>query len=178
MLKLGMFKFISVDTLIYADNLIKILDEGGWVEFEPSGIRLGYEGEQYDRDDLLLKIMEIVGEVDCEMTNFQPLAVGRLVCDIREAVETDFKIHLRWVIGESDEYHALATWLKAGNYFSIGSVPFSDVDVRADVVEDFLDKYLNAVKGSDGKVIETSSEDGEELLTNFFDFCRKSIVSS
>lgn len=178
MIILGMFKFISVDTLISAEKLLELFDEGGWVEFSESEIRLGDGGEHYDRDELILKIMELSGDFELEMSNFQPLAVGYAVTKLIETIAIDFRIHLRWVIGESEEYAAVVRWLRDGNYFSIGDVPFSALDVIEEGGVDFLDKYLDAVKSVTEIVIETSEVRGKELLTNFFDFCRKSIVSN
>ena len=170
-----MLKFISPDTLIYVETLIKLLDEGGWVEFEPSGVRL--EGSEWTRDDLLLRIMEISSADECELRNFQPLAVGTAILGIIEGVANDFKIHLRWVVGESTEYRAIATWLRDGNYFSIGNVSFSWADVTDSEI--FIDKYLGAIKsnGEDSEII-ISLADGMNILEDFYLFCRKSIIGN
>lgn len=174
MLKLGMFKFVSPDTLIYVERLIELFNEGGWVEFDPSGVRL--DGTDWERDDLLLLVMEITGGEECELHNFQPLAVGTAVLGIIEGVAHDFKVHLKWVIGESAEFRAVADWLRDGNYFSIGAIAFSSLDVED--TETFLDKYLGAMKADSSVEVVTSLDDGFELLDDFFLFCRKSIIGN
>lgn len=175
MVKLGMrtFRFVSPDTLINVEKLVELFREGGWVEFDPSEERL--DGD-WDRDELLLRIMEITGGTDCELHNFQPLAVGTAVLSIIEGVAHDFKVHLRWVVGESSEFRAVADWLRDGNYFSIGDVAFSSLDVED--TEFFLDKYLGAMKSDGSNEIITSLEDGFGILEDFFLFCRKSIIGN
>lgn len=166
----NIFNFISTDTLIHLDNLCVDLCDGGWVHFDNDILLDG----AWDREDLLLYLLEICSVDYVDITDFSAVEVGNHLTGVLDGIINDFNIHLVWGIGESEVFKALMGWLECGNYFSIGEIKFTVLDSK-DTLK-FMDKYLTANR--ENKIGNTKASDafGEVLVRKFFDYCKESIV--
>lgn len=168
MLKLGVFSFMSVDTLILADKLVSMIEDGGWIEFTDG---------KFDtltinnRDDIILRIMNQASGTS-DVIDLYPLEIGIVFQDYLESVVTDTRIYTEFVLSQSDEYKALSEWLLADNYFSIGHDTFSKYDLVDSYA--FINKLFKIMTMT--YVMHFSSGDGLELLKSFFFYCRKSLM--
>lgn len=173
MIELSMFKFISVDSMICADNVVDRLRDGAWFKL----IVDNYEEEINEvfgfaeRELIILKIIEAsFTELGIIVTSASDGEMAEAVYDLESSLNVDFMIHMRNSILESDAFLALREWLRGGDYFKLNNVKFTLLDILDEV--EFLEKYFKHVKGAKREV---SSEDGFDLLDEFNRCCKECV---
>ena len=159
---------MSTDTLILADKLVKMMDEGGWIQFTDGKLD---SLTVRNRDDLILRIMNQASTLS-DIEDLYPLEIGSVFQEYLVSMVTDIKIHAEFVLSLSKEYKALSEWLLNDNYFSIGTDTFSKYDL-VDTYE-FIHKIFAMLTMT--HVMHFSEKAGSALLESFFLLCQTSFI--